>query len=99
MSPRKRAAHKQDTPDPEFQPRAEESLGQYIRRLRLLRGMSLPDVARFISHLPPERRVSHPYLSQDETGQGERTSQIQSHKAAGEIVADLAFGFLYREIA
>lgn len=31
--------------------------------------MSLSDVARFIANLPPERRVSHPYLSQIELGQ------------------------------
>lgn len=66
---KKKKTQSNTPPDPEFQPRAEESLGQYMRRLRLMRGMSLPDVARFTSHLPAERRVSHPYLSQIELGQ------------------------------
>ncbi len=66
---KKKKPQSQPALDSQLQPRTEESLGQYIRRLRLLRGMSLPDVARFTAHLAPERRVSHPYLSQIELGQ------------------------------
>jgi transcriptional regulator with XRE-family HTH domain len=53
----------------ELQPRADEALGPYIRRVRKARGLSLPDVSRALMSLPKEMRISHPYLSQIETGQ------------------------------
>jgi transcriptional regulator with XRE-family HTH domain len=52
----------------ELQPRPDETLGQYIRRIRVMRGLNLPDVARVTSQLPKVERVSHPYLSQIELG-------------------------------
>ncbi len=54
---------------PEWKPRADETLGAYIRRVRLMRGMNLPEVARVTAQLPAAQRVSHPYLSQIELGQ------------------------------
>lgn len=53
----------------ELQPRADEALGPYIRRVRKARGLSLPDVSRALMPVPKEMRISHPYLSQIETGQ------------------------------
>ncbi len=52
----------------EWRPQPDERLGQYIRRIRLMRGMNLPDVARITSQLQESERVSHPYLSQIELG-------------------------------
>ncbi len=53
----------------EWKPRADETLGTYLKRIRLMRGHTLPDVARITAQLPPGQRVSHPYLSQIEHGQ------------------------------
>lgn len=53
----------------QFHPRKDESLGAYIRRVRLMRGLNLPDVARALANEPPSQRISHPYLSQIELGQ------------------------------
>lgn len=53
----------------ELRPRQDEALGAYIRRVRLMRGLNLPDVARALANEPPSQRVSHPYLSQIELGQ------------------------------
>lgn len=50
-------------------PREDEALGPYLRRVRISRGLNLPDVARALVQLPKEMRVSHPYLSQIELGQ------------------------------
>lgn len=61
--------------EPELRPRAQESLGEYVRRLRLMQGMSLPDVARALNSLPPSQRISHPYLSQIEHGQVHQPSR------------------------
>lgn len=63
-----------DTPrspdiEPELQPREDESLGAYIRRVRIARRLNLPDVARALVQLPEHARISHPYLSQIELGQ------------------------------
>lgn len=55
--------------EPELQPRQDEALGAYIRRVRIARGLNLPDVARALIHLPKYARISHPYLSQIELGQ------------------------------
>lgn len=53
----------------ELRPIPNEKLGPYVRRVRLLRGLNLPDVARALASKPPSQRVSHPYLSQIELGQ------------------------------
>ncbi len=53
----------------ESQPRTDESLGAYIRRIRQMRRLTLPDVARALAALPAGQRVSQPYLSQIELGQ------------------------------
>ncbi len=52
-----------------LQPHEDETLGSYLRRVRIARGLNLPDVARALIGLPKEMRVSHPYLSQVELGQ------------------------------
>lgn len=52
-----------------FCPRPEERLGEYIRRVRLMRGLNLPQVARASADEAPSQRISHPYLSQIELGQ------------------------------
>lgn len=61
--------------DEELRPRPEEKLGTYIRRVRLMRGLSLPDVARALADRPASQRLSHPYLSQIETGQVHQPSR------------------------
>ena len=53
----------------ELRPRTGEKLGEYIRRIRLTRGLNLPQVARASAEEPPSQRISHPYLSQIELGQ------------------------------
>ncbi len=53
----------------ELQPREDEALGPYLRRVRISRGLNLPGVARALIRLPKEMRISHPYLSQVELGQ------------------------------
>lgn len=53
----------------ELRPHADETLGAYLRRVRMMRGLNLPDVARALAGLPPSQRISHPYLSQIELGQ------------------------------
>ncbi len=62
------SGQEQEELGPEWKPQAEETLGQYIRRIRMMRGLNLPDVARVTSQLPESERVSHPYLSQIELG-------------------------------
>ena len=59
----------------ELRPQAHESLGEYVRRLRLMQGLSLPDVARAMTNLPPSQRISHPYLSQIEHEQVHQPSR------------------------
>lgn len=61
--------------DEELRPRPDEKLGTYIRRVRLMRGLSLPDVARALADRPSSQRLSHPYLSQIETGQVHQPSR------------------------
>lgn len=53
----------------EYEPRADETLGVYLRRVRTMRGLNLPDVSRALAGAPPTQRVSHAYLSQIELGQ------------------------------
>ncbi len=53
----------------EWRPRSDEAFGAYIRRIRQMRRLTLPDVARALATLPAGQRVSHPYLSQIELGQ------------------------------
>ncbi len=62
-------SHEEGELGSEWKPRDDETLGGYIRRIRLMRGMNLPDVARVTATLPDKQRVSHPYLSQIELGQ------------------------------
>ncbi len=50
----------------ELRPRADESLGAYIRRVRLMRGMGLAEVADATPQVPESRHVSYSYLSQIE---------------------------------
>ena len=69
MAQKKADSKNQVKEDEQWRPRAEESLGTYIRRVRMMRGLNLPDVARALANEPPSQRVSHPYLSQIELGQ------------------------------
>ncbi len=52
----------------ELRARADESLGAYIRRIRLMRGMGLAEVADATPTVPESRHVSYSYLSQIELG-------------------------------
>lgn len=69
--------------DEDLRPRPEEKLGGYIRRVRLMRGLSLPDVARALADRPSSQRLSHPYLSQIETGQVYQPSRDRLQSLAG----------------
>ncbi len=53
---------------PEWRPRPEETLGAYLRRIRLMRGMDLGDVSDATPKIPESQHVSQPYLSQIELG-------------------------------
>ncbi|MBM3130611.1 MAG: helix-turn-helix transcriptional regulator [Chloroflexi bacterium] len=59
----------------ELRPRADESLGVYIRRIRLVRGMGLTAVADATPKIPESRHVSYSYLSQIELGRALRPSR------------------------
>jgi len=48
--------------------REDEALGTYIRRVRLMRGMSLAEVAHATPRIPESRHISFAYLSQIEVG-------------------------------
>lgn len=61
--------HSKNKEEEQFRPRPDEKLGEYIRRVRLMRGLNLPQVARASADEPPSQRISHPYLSQIELGQ------------------------------
>lgn len=74
MAKNKTAAADSGTPE-ELRPYPQETLGDYVRRLRLMQGLSLPDVARAMTNLPPSQRISHPYLSQIEHGQVHQPSR------------------------
>ncbi len=67
----------------EWKPRPDENLGAYIHRVRLMRGLTLPDVARVTSQLPSNQRVSHPYLSQIEHGQVFQPARERLQSIAG----------------
>jgi len=58
----------EDSLDIELRPREDESLGAYIRRMRLIRGMGLGAVADATPKIPESRHVSYSYLSQIELG-------------------------------
>jgi transcriptional regulator with XRE-family HTH domain len=51
-----------------LKPRANESLPGYVRRLRELRHMTRRQVAEASRSLPPQERLSEPYLSLIERG-------------------------------
>lgn len=50
----------------EYEPRADETLGAYLRRVRVLRGISLPEVARALASAASSPHISSRYLSQIE---------------------------------
>ncbi len=58
----------EDALDIELRPRDDESLGAYIRRMRLMRGMGLGAVADATPKVPESRHISYSYLSQIEVG-------------------------------
>lgn len=57
-----------DSLNTELRPREDESLGAYIRRIRLIRGMGLGEVADATPQVPESRHISFSYLSQIEVG-------------------------------
>ena len=57
-----------DALNTELRPREDESLGAYIRRIRLIRGMGLGAVADATPKVPESRHISYSYLSQIEVG-------------------------------
>lgn len=50
----------------ECEPSAHETLGAYLRRVRLIRGASLPDVVQALANLPSAQSMSRQYLLQIE---------------------------------
>jgi transcriptional regulator with XRE-family HTH domain len=65
----------EDALDIELSPRDDESLGAYIRRMRLMRGMGLGAVADATPKVPESRHVSYSYLSQIELGRALKPSR------------------------
>lgn len=61
MFKRKKATRKQDNLDLKSQPLLTETLGQFIRRLRLIRGIKLSDLSRATARFGAQ--VSEIYLS------------------------------------
>lgn len=61
MFKRKKATRNQDKLKRELHPDLAETLGQYIRRLRLMRGMKLSDLSRATAHFGTQ--VSQIHLS------------------------------------
>ena len=56
-------------------PLPDESLGEYLRRLRLIRGLDLGDVAARTPRTPDSQHVSNSYLSQLELGRAVNPSR------------------------
>ncbi|MBI5029065.1 MAG: helix-turn-helix transcriptional regulator [Chloroflexi bacterium] len=59
----------------QFAPLPDESLGEYLRRLRLIRGMDLGDVSSQTPRNPDSQHVSQSYLSQLELGRAVNPSR------------------------
>lgn len=70
-----KSAKGEDALSTELQPRADESLGSYLRRIRLMRGMGLGKVADATPKVPESRHVSYSYLSQIELSRALRPSR------------------------
>ena len=68
MKTKHRKSKGDDALNTELRPREDESLGAYIRRIRLLRGMGLGAVADATPKVPESRHISYSYLSQIEVG-------------------------------
>ena len=60
--------------DTELWPKPRETLGEYLRRCRTSRGLTLEKVRDRTAHLPPQQRVSTGWLSQAERDQYETLS-------------------------
>ena len=65
----------EDALSTDLRPRDDESLGAYIRRIRLMRGMGLGEVADATPKVPESRHISYSYLSQIELGSALRPSR------------------------
>lgn len=65
----------EDALSTELHPRDDESLGAYVRRIRLMRGMGLGEVADATPKVPESRHISYSYLSQIELGRALRPSR------------------------
>ncbi len=80
----------------EIAPREEETLGQYLRRLREMAGMSQADVVRATEHLSPPRRITS-WLARVEAGDFEYPdaeklavlAQVYGERIGLEIPVDL----------
>ena len=62
-------------PDAELRPFPDEALGEYLRRLRLIRGLDLGDVSVQTPRVPESQHVSQSYLSQLELGRAQNPSR------------------------
>lgn len=63
------------TPPAELRPFPDEALGEYLRRLRLIRGLDLGDVSVQTPKVPESQHVSQSYLSQLELGRAQNPSR------------------------
>lgn len=73
--PKKNSKTHPASPDAELMPSPNESLGEYLRRLRLIRGLNLGDVSGQTPQVPESEHVSYPYLSQLELGRARHPSR------------------------
>ena len=62
-------------PDAELRPYPDESLGEYLRRLRLIRNLNLGAVCAQTPQVPESEHVSQSYLSQLELGRALKPSR------------------------
>ena len=63
------------TSQAELRPFPDEALGEYLRRLRLIRGLDLGDVSVRTPTVPESQHVSQSYLSQLELGRAQNPSR------------------------
>ncbi len=75
MSPKNVKSVRGEAPDTELRPRADEPLGSYLRRIRLIRGMGLSEVADATPRVPESQHISYSYLSQIELGRAQSPSR------------------------
>ena len=66
----------------ELRPIGGETLGVFLRRVRVERGMKLPELAEALKQFPADEQISQPYLSQIELGRAKQPSRLKLQRVA-----------------